>query len=123
MRFDHSIDIDALPSSASGTCSATWETWPQRIETVETLELLTTAPIAIGTQVRLRQPRCCPRHVGGHGVGRDRPTFEWRQKASGVTNVAGHRVEALGTGRARLMLTVDAAGPACPAVRPAVQGT
>ena len=40
-----------------------------------------------------------------------RPTyFEWTQKMGGSTSVAGHRVEALGPGRARLTLTLDMRG-------------
>lgn len=35
---------------------------------------------------------------------------EWKQKTSGITSVAGHRVEALGEGRARLTLTLDMRG-------------
>ena len=36
--------------------------------------------------------------------------FEWTQKTGGATNVASHRVEALGDGRARLTLTLDMRG-------------
>jgi hypothetical protein len=36
--------------------------------------------------------------------------FEWEQKTGGTTSVAGHRVEALGGGRARLTLTLDMRG-------------
>jgi hypothetical protein len=47
----------------------------------------------------------------------DAPSFfEWRQKGYGVTSVAGHRVEALGEGRARLTLTLDMRGVLIPVV-------
>jgi hypothetical protein len=33
------------------------EAWPQRIETVDIVELLTPAPITKGSRVRLKQPK------------------------------------------------------------------
>jgi len=108
MRFDRSIDIDA-PQQRVWDVLSDLERWPQRIETVDTLELLTPAPIATGTQVRLRQPKL-PEGTWEVTVWDAPSYFEWRQKASGVTNVAGHRVEALGKGRARLTLTVELRG-------------
>ena len=36
--------------------------------------------------------------------------FEWTQKSGAATNVAGHRVEALGESKARLTLTLDMRG-------------
>ena len=34
-----------------------FEAWPERIETVDTVELLTPAPITEGSRVRLKQPK------------------------------------------------------------------
>jgi hypothetical protein len=67
------------------------ESWPRRIETVDIVELLTPAPVGEGSRVRLKQPK-------------------FRQRSGGVTNVAGHRVEALEEGRSRLTLTLDMRG-------------
>jgi hypothetical protein len=36
--------------------------------------------------------------------------FEWTQKMTGATTVAGHRVETIGEGRSRLTLTLDMRG-------------
>ena len=83
--------------------------WPQRIETVELVELLTPAPIAKGSRVRLKQPKLPEGDLGHHGLG-CADLFEWAQKESGTTSVAGHRVEALGEGRSRLTLTLDMRG-------------
>ncbi len=91
------------------------EAWPRRIVTVDLVELLTPAPIGEGSSVRLRQPKL-PEGTW-HITVWDAPSyFEWTQKASGITNVAGHRVEALGEGRARLTLTLDMRGLLIPVV-------
>ena len=108
MRFEKSIEIDA-PQQRVWDVLSDLEAWPQRIETVETVELLTPAPITKGSQVRLQQPKL-PEGTWDITAW-DAPTyFEWTQKMGGSTSVAGHRVEALGPGRARLTLTLDMRG-------------
>ena len=108
MRFEKAIEIDA-------TQQRVWEVlsdlaaWPGRIETVDSIELLTPAPVGKGSRARLKQPKL-PEGIWEITTW-DAPTFfEWRQKESGVTSVAGHRVEALGGGRSRLTLTLDMRG-------------
>jgi hypothetical protein len=108
MRFEHSIEIDAQPQRVWDVLTDL-EAWPQRIETVDEAELLTPPPIGIGSRARLKQPKL------GEGTWEvtvwDAPSFfEWRQKASGVTTVAGHRVETLEGGNSRLSLTLDMNG-------------
>src|SRR6187431_1904468 len=108
MRFEKSIDIDAPQQRVWDVLSAV-EEWPQRLETVDSVELLTPAPITKGSRVRLKQPKL---PEGTWDVTTwDAPSyFEWTQKMSGATSVAGHRVEALGEGRARLTLTLEMRG-------------
>ncbi len=108
MRFEQSIDIDAPPQRVWDVLSDI-EAWPQRIETVDAAELLTPAPVGMGSRVRLKQPKL------GEGTWEvtawDGPSFfEFRQQASGVTSVAGHRVEAMEEGRSRLTLTLEMSG-------------
>ena len=108
MRFEQSIDIDARQQRVWDVLSDL-EAWPQRVETVDAVELLTPAPVGEGSRVRLKQPKL------GEGIWEvtvwDAPSdFEWTQKTSGITSVAGHRVEALGESRARLTLTLDMRG-------------
>jgi hypothetical protein len=91
------------------------EAWPQRVETVDAVEMLTPAPVGEGSRVRLKQPKL------GEGVWEvtvwDAPSyFEFRQQSGGVTNVAGHRVEALEAGRSRLTLTLEMRGLLVPVV-------
>ena len=85
------------------------EAWPQRIETVDVVELLTPGPIAKGSRVRLKQPKL-PEGTWDVTVWDAPSYFEWTQKMGGTTSIAGHRVEALGEGRARLTLTLDMGG-------------
>jgi Polyketide cyclase / dehydrase and lipid transport len=68
-----------------------------------------------GSRVRLKQPKL-PEGTWDVTVW-DAPTyFEYRQKSGGVTNVAGHRVEALEEGHSRLTLTLDMRGLLVPVV-------
>ena len=112
MRFEKSIEIDA-PQQRVWDVISDIEAWPSLMETVDSVELLTPAPIAKGSRAKLKQPKL------GEGTWDvtvwDAPSyFEWTQKMSGATTVAGHRVEALGDGRARLTLTIDMRGVLIP---------
>ena len=108
MHFEKAIEIDA-PQQRVWDVLTDIEAWPQRIETVDEVELLTPAPIAKGSKVRLKQPKL---PEGTWDVTAwDAPSyFEWTQKSTGITSVAGHRVEVLGERRARLTLTLDMRG-------------
>lgn len=108
MRFERSIDIEASQQRVWDVLSDV-ESWPRRIETVGEIELRTPPPIATGSRIRLKQPKL---PEGTWDVTTwDAPSyFEWRQKSGGVTNVAGHRVEALDDGRSRLTLTLEMTG-------------
>jgi uncharacterized membrane protein len=114
MRFEKSIEIDA-PQQRVWDVISDIGAWPQRIDTVESAELVTPAPLTRGSRVRLRQPKL-PEGVWEVSVWDAPSYFEWIQKASGVTNVAGHRVEALGEGRSRLTLTLDMHGVLIPVI-------
>ena len=114
MRFEKSIDIDAPPQRVWAVVSAL-EAWPQRIETVDSVELLTPAPITSGNRVRVKQPKL-PEATWDITVWDAPSYFEWTQNTGVTTNVAGHRVEALGEGRARLTLTLDMRGFLAPII-------
>jgi len=108
MRFEKSIEIEA-PQQRVWDVLSDLEAWPQRIETVDVVELLTPGPIAKGSRVRLKQPKL-PEGTWDVTVWDAPSYFEWTQKMGGTTSIAGHRVEALGEGRARLTLTLDMGG-------------
>lgn len=114
MRFEKSIDIDAPQQRVWAVVSAL-EAWPQRIETVDSVELLTPAPITSGNRVRVKQPKL-PEATWDITVWDAPSYFEWTQNTGVTTNVAGHRVEALGEGRARLTLTLDMRGFLAPII-------
>ena len=108
MHFEKTIEIDAPQQRVWDVLSAL-EAWPQRIETVDSVELLTPAPITKGSRVRLKQPKL-PEGDWDVTAWAAPSFFEWTQKGGGTTSVAGHRVEALGEGRSRLTLTLDMRG-------------
>src|SRR5918995_6868033 len=108
MHFEQSIDIDARQQRVWEVLSDL-EAWPQRIETVDVVELLTPAPVGEGSRVRLKQPKL-PEGIWEVTVWDAPSFFEFRQQSGGVTNVAGHRVEALEEGRSRLTLTLEMRG-------------
>jgi uncharacterized membrane protein len=114
MRFEKSIDINA-PQQRVWDVLSDLEAWPRRIDTVEAVELLTPAPLTKGSRVRLKQPKL-PEGVWDVTVWDAPSYFEWTQKTGGITSVAGHRVEALGEGRARLTLTLDMRGFLIPVI-------
>lgn len=108
MHFEKSIEIDA-PRQRVWEVLTDIDAWPRHIETVDGVELLTPAPMAKGSRVRLKQPKL------GEGTWEvtvwDAPSFfEWTQKQTGATSVAGHRVESVGEGRSRLTLTLELRG-------------
>lgn len=108
MHFETSIEIDAPPQRVWDVLSAI-EAWPQHVATVDEVEPLTPAPIGRGSRVRLRQPKL-PEGTWEITAWEPPFSFEWTQKATGATSVAGHRIEALGAGRSRLTLTLDMRG-------------
>jgi uncharacterized membrane protein len=108
MRFEKFIDINA-PQQRVWDLLSDLEAWPRRIDTVETVELLTPAPMTKGSQVRLKQPKL-PEGVWDVTVWDAPSYFEWTQKTSGITSLAGHRVETLDEGRSRLTLTLEMRG-------------
>ena len=60
-------------------------------------------------QFRLKQPKL-PEGTWEVTVWDEPSFFEWRQKSSGVTSVAGHRVDVLDETRSRLTLSLDMRG-------------
>lgn len=114
MRFEKTIEIEAPPDRVWDVLTDL-EAWPSRIETVDEVELLTPPPIGKMSRVRLKQPKL-PEGVWDFTAWDPPSFFEWVQRASGVTNIAGHRVEALGAGRSRLTLTLEMTGLLIPII-------
>lgn len=108
MQFEKSMAIDASQQRVWDVISDI-ERWPQLVETVDTVQQLTPPPIGAGSRFRLKQPKL---PEGNWDVTRWEPPsyFEWVQRSGGATIVGGHRVEALGEGRSRLILTIEMRG-------------
>ena len=114
MQFEKSVEINAGQQRVWDVLSDL-EAWPQRIETVDLVELLTPAPLGVGSRLRLKQPKL-PEGTWEVTVWDAPSYFEYRQKSGGVNVVAGHRVDPLEGGRSRLTLTLDMRGPLVPLV-------
>jgi uncharacterized membrane protein len=114
VRFETSVDIEA-PQHRVWEVLTDLEAWPRRIETVDVVEQLTAAPLTVGSRVRLKQPKL-PEGVWDVTAWDAPAWFEWRQRSSGVTSVAGHRVRALSRDRSRLSLSLEMRGLIVPLV-------
>jgi uncharacterized membrane protein len=110
VRFETSIEIDA-PQSRVWEVVSDLPAWPDRISTVELVELLTPAPLGVGSRLRLKQPKL-PEGEWEVTVWDPPRSFEYRQKSAGMAVVADHRVEAVDEGRSRLSLCLDMRGVA-----------
>jgi len=108
MHFEQSIDI-AAPRQRVWDVLSDLEAWPQRIDTVDVVELLTSGPVAVGTRLRMKQPKL-PEGTWEVTVWDPPSYFEYRQRSSGVAIDAGHRVETLEGDRSRLRLTLEMRG-------------
>lgn len=108
MRVERFIDIDAH-------CERVWEVlsdltaWPERVEAVELAEVLTPGPVAVGSQLRLRQ-RDLPEGTWEITSWQPPICFDLRQRSNGMTIVVGHQIEALGDDRTRLTLSFHMRG-------------
>jgi uncharacterized membrane protein len=108
VHFERSIEIQASQQRVWDVVSDI-SSWPKVTETVDSIEVLTAGPIGVGSRVRIRQPKLP--EATYEVTAWDPPSFfAWQQKSGGVTIDAGHRVEELGEGRARLTLTIDMRG-------------
>ena len=83
--------------------------WPERIPTVEAVERLDTGPLAVGSRVRLQQPRL-PTAVWTVTEWEEGSSFTWKSSSPGVTITAAHVVVPRGDG-SRLTLALTVTGP------------
>jgi uncharacterized membrane protein len=114
MQFEKSVEINA-PQQRVWDVLSDLEGWPQRIETVDVVEVLTPPPVSKGGRVRLKQPKL-PEGTWDVTTWHAPSYFEWTQKTGGNTSIAGHRVEALDEDRARLTLTLEMRGFLIPVI-------
>lgn len=99
----------AAPAERVWAVIADLERWPERIPTIDAVERLDTGPLAVGTRVRLQQPRL-PAAVWTVTEWAEGSSFTWESSSPGITITAAHVVQARGD-RSRLTLTLTVAGP------------
>lgn len=85
------------------------ERWPERIPTVDAVELLDPGPLAVGSRVRLQQPRLLTA-VWTVTELAEESSFTWESRSPGVILTAAHTVESRAD-RSRLTLALTVAGP------------
>jgi uncharacterized membrane protein len=86
------------------------ERWPEWAPTVTSVRRLDDGPLAVGSRVRVEQPRIPPTE---YVVTEPEPSrsLTWVDTGPGVRTTARHLLEALGTGGTRVTLAAEQAGP------------
>jgi uncharacterized membrane protein len=87
-----------------------WPTWTRSMRKVTRLD---DGPLAVGSRVRVKQPRFTPViwQVTQVDPG---CSFTWRSSTPGQTAVVTRRVRAMGAGTSEIQLTVDVSGVLSP---------
>src|SRR5918997_3492472 len=86
------------------------ERWPEWAPTVTSVRRLDEGPLAVGSRVRVEQPRLPPTEYVVTELEPSR-SFTWVATGPGVLATARHLLEDLGPGGTRVTLAVEQAGP------------
>ena len=86
------------------------ELWPEWAPTVTSVRCLDDGPLAVGSRVRVEQPRIPPTEYVVTELEPGR-SFTWVATGPGVRTTARHLLEDLGPGGTRVTLAVEQAGP------------
>jgi uncharacterized membrane protein len=115
MDIERVVDI-AAPQGTVWSIMSDVERWPEWTASVARVERLDTAPLAVGSRVRIHQPYL-PTAVWTVDVFDPPRFFQWRSVTPGLTSVAGHRIEATGPTRSRATLSIAWSGWLAPVIR------
>jgi len=107
-RLERTVTV-AAPAGRVWAVIMDIERWPERIQTVDAVECLDPGPLAVGSRVRLQQPRL-PTAVWTVTELAEGSSFTWASSSPGVTITAAHIVEPCADG-SRLTLALTMAGP------------
>lgn len=113
MRIEETVRI-AAPIERVWAETLDVTRWPEWTPTMESVELLDDAPVAVGSRVRLKQP---DNAAAVWTVTRiDAPEcFEWETRALGMRVVARHvhrrAIDATGSEGTEVDLVIDVSGP------------
>ena len=86
------------------------ERWPEWAQTVTSVRRLDDGPLAVGSRVRVEQPRIPPTEYVVTELEPSR-SFTWVATGPGVRTTARHLLEDTGTGGTRVTLAVEQVGP------------
>ena len=86
------------------------ERWPEWAPTVTSVRHLDEGPLAVGSRVRVEQPRIPPTEYVVTQLEPSR-SFTWVATGAGVRTTARHVLEGIDTGGTRVTLAVEMAGP------------
>lgn len=107
--FETSVDI-AAPAERVWAVLVEVERAPEWTASMTAVKLLGDGPLAVGSRVRIKQPRLPPVvwEVTSLEPGR---SFSWRARGPGFTTIGEHRVTAEGPERASATLGIRRTGP------------
>jgi uncharacterized membrane protein len=95
-----------------------WPTWTRSMRRVQRLD---GGPLAVGSRVRIKQPRLVPVVWTVTELDEGR-AFAWAAEGAGVRSVARHEVRPMGAGTSEVLLTFDQTGPMAPVLRAVLGG-
>jgi uncharacterized membrane protein len=109
MKFETTIEINA-PADAVWDVLQDVERWPEWTQSIDAVELVGGGPLAVGSAVKIRQPRL---PLATWTVTDVRPgcAFTWVATAPGVHSTATHEITATGNGAVTARLDLDQRGP------------
>ena len=110
MAFTTSVEIDT-PHSRVWDILVEVERWPEWTDSMTQIELWDGADFALGTRVRIRQPRL-PAVVWTVTEFEPGIRFRWKAPSFGGTILARHSLEPQPSGRTTVVLTTSSRGGA-----------
>ncbi len=114
MDIERSIEI-AAPRATVWGVMADVERWPEWTPTMTSVERLDGGPFAVGSRVRIRQPRL-PTAVWTVTAFEPERYLEWQNASPGLESLAGHRLEGA-AGGTRVTLSLRWRGWVAPVLR------
>lgn len=109
MRLEQTVDIEAAPDTVWATIKDV-ERWHEWTESINSVELLDGASLAVGSKARVRQPKLPPAVWTVTDVQEGRE-FSWKARGPGFTSTGIHRVEPRPEGGSRATLGIHMDGP------------
>ena len=113
MKHEKSVAIRADAATVWSVLTDV-ERWPEWTESFTSAEVVGGGPLAVGTEVRIKQPRLRPVTMTVDEVVPQR-FFSWSSRSPGLATVAGHLIEERSDG-VTVTLSIDFRGALAPVV-------